>query len=98
MWVTGNPSQMSLPYFKTVSTLLSKAERITAHSTPTNSSLNTKPQNNSQAIYVSLPKISDIPHLDQVHKPVGASHRTVARIQYININLYSLYIYDHLCL
>lgn len=35
MWVTGNPSQMSLPYFKTVSTLLSTAEAHSSlHSTP----------------------------------------------------------------
>lgn len=55
MWVTGNPSQMSLPYFKTVSTWLSKAEAhssltIQTHCQTTSRPL-AKPQKNYHAIY-----------------------------------------------
>lgn len=62
MWATGTPSQMSLPYFKAVSTLLSMSE---VHSSlcceqsgqpPAASFL--KPQHDKLAIHASLPHIS----------------------------------------
>lgn len=62
MWATGTPFQMSLPYFKAVSTLLSMSE---AHSSlcceqsgepPAASFL--KPQHDKLAIHASMPHIS----------------------------------------